>query len=336
MTIRSKVLATAAALVLAGGIGVLGVDIGTADATTLTCTNTQGVTTVAGAAYGCGGAAIIAGYPSGSLSLAATVNAAGQTYDSAPVTAEPTDELSPRLDFTVFNLCDPNLSSPAETVGGSFNVHECTAPAATPPAPGSPPLPETLSGAGLGLYVVMITPLGQVADFTVTAAAPAAVTASSDYSGTCLQVPGSSYANTVPCPGETFEPGPGTYCISVADFKGPNGKVRWWALARQCDTNGQFTAGTAVTPGTVDWNVANKWQVWEPQIGSSGLLFENASLRNRYDSEYDLNITGARGAGTQLQAYPDNAGGAVNDQFDYTACTPPGTLLSVFGRYGLC
>ena len=334
MGLKSRILAAAA--MLACGLGLAGT-AGQAGATTLTCTNTQGVTTVAGAAYGCGGLSVTSGYPFGALSIADTVNAQGSTYTSAPIVAQPADETSPRLDFTVFTVCSTGEDTWFRgRSGADYNINECAPETTTPFPAGSPPLPETLSGPGsLGIYIGMITPDGKVASFTVTTATPF-TSSTPDYSGTCTQVAGGTYTNAIPCPGESFHPGAGVYCISVAQFPGPNGKNRWWALARQCNSNGIFTYGTAITPGTVNWSSANKWQEWAPQPGSSGLLLDNISLHNSSNSDYVLNITGKKGAGAQLQAYPDNTGGVANDLWDYTACTPPGTLLSVFGEYGLC
>ena len=346
MSVKSKILTAAGVLALTAGAFTAAFTAGSASATTLTCTDTQGVTTVAGATYGCGG--LTFNGDGGAFSLADTVNAAGGSYDSAPIVLQPSGEISPRLDFTVFTVCNSGDDTQwhGKGHGDSYNIAECTPQSTVPYPSGSAPLLETLSGPGaLGIYVAVITPDGRFPDFTVldlptpsaSTTAPAFNVSSPYYSGTCDQAPGGTYTNAIPCPGETFEPGPETYCISVAEFTGPNGKDRWWALDRQCDTNGEFTYGTAVTPGTVDWSSANKWQEWAPTVGASGLLMDNISLDNKYNSEYDLNVSEADYApGTQLQAYQDNKGGVANDLTTYTACTPPGTLLSVFGTYGLC
>jgi hypothetical protein len=344
-----RIAAIAATLLTAGALAFAA---SPAHATTLTCTNTEGVTTVVGAAYGCGGLAFNG--DSGGFSLADTVNSLGNSYDSAPIVIEPSNETSPRLDFTVFNVCSTGNTrhTGKNGSGNNYPVNKCspetTAPLVTPNCDGEtnvptttgvacPALPETLSGPGaLGIYVALITPNGKVPDFTVTGGNDS-TDPLTGATGTCNQVEGQTYTNTIPCPGETFTAGPETYAISVAEYVGPNGKDRWWALDRQASTNGTFTYGTAITPGTVSWSSANQWQEWAPTIGSAGLLMDNISLDNINNSEYDLNVTGNKfTAGTQLQAYQDNNGGVVNDMATYTACTPPGTLLSVFGQYGLC
>lgn len=178
---------------------------------------------------------------------------------------------------------------------------------------------------GLGDYVAMQTPTGHIAHFQITGAVP--------LTGGCVGAAG-TYTNAIPCPGAIFKALSGTYCLSVANFKGFNGKVRWWALLRLCSTNGTFVYGTQTTPGSVSFSFANRWQVWAPVTGDAGLKMVNISLFNRYNSDYDLNITGNGGAGVQLQAYPDNTGGMRNDQWDIIGCTPPITLLST--PYALC
>jgi hypothetical protein len=178
---------------------------------------------------------------------------------------------------------------------------------------------------GLGDYVAMATPFGHVAHFQITGAVP--------NTGGCAFALG-TYTNMTPCPGATFKALSGTYCLSVANFTGPNGKLRWWALLRLCSTNGTFVYGTGTGPGSVSFSFANRWQLWAPVTGDAGLKMVNVSLHNRFNSDYDLNITGAGGAGQQLQAYPDNTGGHANDQWDIIGCTPPITLLST--PYALC
>ena len=176
---------------------------------------------------------------------------------------------------------------------------------------------ETGGPGDLGQYVAEVTPDAKIAYFT-----PVTVPAG------CAQVHGTVYKNAVPCAGETFNQGPGDYCLSVANFVGPNGKLRWWVLDRLCDTSGTFTYGTATTPGTVPGSHANKWQVWAPVTGVSGLKMVNVSLRNKFNSDYDLNVTGAGGANSSVQAYQDNTGGVSNDQWTVIGCTPPITLLN--------
>jgi hypothetical protein len=178
---------------------------------------------------------------------------------------------------------------------------------------------------GLGDYVAMQTPTGHIAHFQVTGAVP--------LTGGCVGALG-TYTNAIPCPGATFKALSGTYCLSVANFRGTNGKVRWWALLRLCSTNGTFVYGTSTTPGSVSFSLANRWQLWAPVTGDVGLKMVNVSLHNRFNSDYNLNITGAGGAGQQLQAYPDNTGGVPNDQWLIVGCTPPITLLST--PYALC
>ena len=178
---------------------------------------------------------------------------------------------------------------------------------------------------GLGEYVAMVTPAGHVARFTVTVAGAA--------TPGCVSATG-SYVNAIPCAGDHFVTGAGDYCLSVAQFTGPNGKLRWWALLRLCASNGTFVYGSATSAGSVSFSLANRWQVWAPTTGAAGLKMVNVSLRNKFNSDYDLNITGSGGAGAQLQAYPDNTGGVANDQWDVLGCTPPITLLST--PYALC
>jgi hypothetical protein len=293
---KARIAALAATLLAAGGIAFAAAP---AHATSLTCTNTQSATT---APYGCGGLNTISGYAGGLLSLSTDGTNA---YDSKPFVVEPTSTGATDQDFTVFADC-----------GGSV---ACTSPADTSDGPG-----------GLGVYVAAVTPGGDIANFTITGT-PVTQTAG------CVAADG-SYSDKIPCAGATFTMGAGSYCLSVSEFTGPNGKLRWWAIERLCSTNGTFTYGTVTTPGTVTHSRANRWQEWAPAVGNGGLLMENVSLRNKFNSEYDLNITGAGGAGALLQAYQDNGGGtaARNDLWDYTACTPPGSLLSVFGTYGSC
>lgn len=178
---------------------------------------------------------------------------------------------------------------------------------------------------GLGDYVAMQTPTGHIAHFQITGAVP--------LTGGCVGALG-TYTNAIPCPGATFRALSGTYCLSVANFTGPNHKLRWWALLRLCSTNGTFTYGTSTGPGSVSFSLANRWQLWAPVTGDAGLKMVNVSLHNRFNSDYDLNITGAGGAGQQLQAWPDNSGGVANDQWQILGCTPPITLLST--PYALC
>lgn len=274
------------AVLAAALIPILGVSAtmsADANATTLTCTNTQSAIT---SPDGCGGLRIAQPYSHGALDMATTT-----TVDSAPVVVQPDSILNSHEDWTVFAL------------GGNVND-----------GPG-----------GLGMYVAMTTPNGRIAHFQITGAVT--------NTGGCAFAIG-TYTNMIPCPGATFKTLSGTYCLSVARFVGSNGKLRWWALLRLCSTNGTFVYGTQTATGSVSFSLANRWQLWAPVNGDTGLKMVNVSLFNHFNSDYDLNITGAGGAGQQLQAYPDNTGGFSNDQWDIIGCTPPITLLAT--PYQLC
>jgi hypothetical protein len=245
---------------------------------------------------GCGGLQIQQPYSAGVLDMSTN----GNRYDSAPIVVEPDSINNASEDFTIFPINGNTTDGPG----------------------------------GLGEYVAMVTPDGQISSFTVTTDGPAAdVGGCVGGSGTATP---STFTNAVPCAGVSFTAGASDYCLSVAQFVGPNGKDRWWALERLCNTNGTFVYGSNTKAGSVSASFANRWQEWAPIIGKSGLQMVNISLRNKSNSNYDLNITGVGGVGTQLQAYPDNSGGGANDSWTYIACTPPGTLLSVFGKYGAC
>jgi hypothetical protein len=276
-----RFLALAAGAILALALAVTGATM--ANATSLSCTNTQSAVT---SPYGCGGLQIAPGYVHGVLDMATTT-----TADSAAVTVAADSVTNSREDFTVFPL------------GGSL----------------------TDGPGGLGDYVAMVTPTGHIAHYTQTTAVTA--------TGGCTSAAG-TYTNSIPCPGAHFQALSGTYCLSVAQFVGPNGKLRWWALLRLCSTNGTFVYGTSTGPGSVSFSFANRWQLWSPVTGVTGLKMVNVSLHNKFNSDYDLNITMNGGAGAQLQAYPDNTGGVPNDQWDIIGCTPPITLLST--PYALC
>jgi hypothetical protein len=283
---RRRTTIWGAVLALFAGLLTAAYAAGGAQATTLSCTNTQSAVT---SPYGCGGLQIAPGYPHGTLDMATTT-----TADSAPVVAQPDNingTIAPHEDWTVF------------------------------PENGS----LTSGPGGLGEYVAMQTPFGHVAHFQITGAVA--------NTGGCAFAVG-TYTNMTPCPGATFKALSGTYCLSVANFRGFNGKVRWWALLRLCSTNGTFVYGTSTGPGFVSFSFANRWQLWAPVTGDAGLKMVNISLFNRFNSDYDLNITGGAGPGVQLQAYPDNTGGHNNDQWDIIGCTPPITLLST--PYALC
>lgn len=248
--------------------------------------------------------AVTAPYGCGGLEIAQpyshgqlSLSTNGVQADSAPILVEPTNIASAAQDFTVF------ADSFYGTTGG----------------PGS-----------LGEYVAMVTPDAKIANFRITAAGSSGI----GCVNTPNPAPAAPYTNAVPCAGAQFQVGANVYCLSVANFVGPNGKLRWWALERQCSSNGTFTYGSPSASGTVTHSFANRWQEWAPVNGVKGLKLVNVSLRNRNNSEYVLNITGGGGAGQQVQAYPDNSGGVANDQWDIDGCTPPITLLNT--SYQFC
>jgi hypothetical protein len=220
---------------------------------------------------GCGGLQTAAGYTRGVLDIAPDGN-----YNNAVVRVQPDASIKTE-DWTAF------------AVGGL----------------------TTGSEGGLGRYVAMFTPLGQIPSYTTG---------------------GVTYTNSVPAPGTTFTAGPDDYCISVtSEFNGPKHAARWNVVLRPCNTNGVFRYGTGgTTPsgtGSVTFGAANAYQEWAPINGEFGLELDNVWLRNHHNTEYTLNITGAGGAGTHLIAYP-NSTPALNESWGLIGCTPPANTLS--------
>jgi hypothetical protein len=165
-----------------------------------------------------------------------------------------------------------------------------------------------LSGAGgLGVYVAMDTPDGLIPSWINS---------------------GVTHTNSDPAPGETFTAGPNTLCISLehaAAVPGTNGKFRWWAVMRQCSTNGTFTYGTATSSGTVTAGLANQYQAWAPVISSDGYLLVNTWLHNHANVNDVLDITANGPAGSVVQAYPEND--QINEQWGLIGCTLPASQL---------
>lgn len=179
----------------------------------------------------------------------------------------------------------------------------------------------TLSGAGgLGVYVAMDTPDGLIANFTPTASASCLIGGV-----TVARTAGTPYTNTEPCPGQPFTAGPNTLCISLEHVVAVNGKLRWWSVLRQCNTNGTFTYGTAATSGSVMAGLANQYQAWAPVISSDGYLLVNTWLHNHANVNDVLDITGNGPAGSVVQAYPEND--QVNEQWGLIGCTLPASQL---------
>lgn len=265
---------------------------GSAGATTLTCTNIATATT---SPFGCGGLQS-AGTAFGSLDLAHVggYNSLVKVATDASVTSE---------DWTAY------------AVGGK-----------TTGGPG-----------GLGEYVAMDTSDGQIADFTTMV--PSGTTPSDYNSGTqtysCMigsnnvsHVVGTTYVNTEPCPNETFAAGANDLCLSVenaANVPGTNGKLREWDVLRTCNTNGSFTYGSATSTGSVTSGHANLWQAWAPVISGNGYVMINTWLHNHNNVNYVLDITGNGGAGSVVQAYPEND--QINEEWGLIGCTLPASHL---------
>ena len=161
---------------------------------------------------------------------------------------------------------------------------------------------------GLGSYVVMYTPNGHVPGF------PA----------------GQPAANT------NFTPNFQDFCLSVTQLpNGPRGALRWNAVLRNCNTNGVFHMGnnTAGNENSVSFSFANRWQLWAPALGASGLEFVNVSLHNKFNQPYVLDIKGSGGDGSRLLAFPTHNG--LNEEWSLIGCTHPADELNV-GSYQFC
>ena len=287
---------------IGAGIGMLalagGLVLATAPSSLATSLTCTNTQSATTAPYGCGGLQIAPGYNHGVLDLAAD-----NTFNDQ-VTVQLDSATNTQEDFTVF--ADGGLLT-----GG----------------PGD-----------LGKYVGMVTPLGKVSNFTVTAAGGAT-------DNECVgNAPGDlnkNFTNAVPCAGVHFIAGPTTYCLSVSQYKGFNGKVRWWVVQRDCNTSGTFIYGTPTTVGSVQPGFANHWQLWGPVQGpaNTGLGLVNVSLWNKNNVDYNLNISGGLGAGTPVQAYP-NTGWSQNQEWRVIGCTPPVSTLvangQIPGSYDLC
>lgn len=169
----------------------------------------------------------------------------------------------------------------------------------------------------LGRYVAMYTPNGHIQSWTHVSG-PTGV--------------------SQPAPGETFAAGATDFCVSVTQIaNGPHGALRWNAVLRNCNTNGDFTIGTdtaaAPAENAVTFSHANRWQLWAPAIGSNGLELINTSLRNKFNVDYVLDIKGAGGAGSRLLAFPGHD--ALWEEWSVIGCTHPADLLNV-GSYQFC
>jgi hypothetical protein len=312
---KARLAALAVTLLAAGGIAFQAAS--PASATSLTCTNTQSATT---APYGCGGLQIAPGYKGGTLDLTA------DNTQNDQVVVQPDSVQNNQQDFTVFAL--------NEDVSCTFGPAPLDVTPSPSPSCGTTGDPQKITGGpgDLGEYVAMVTPLGKIANFTITS--PGASTPG------CVSAAG-SYSNAVPCAGATFTVGPTVYCLSVAQYKGFNGKVRWWVVQRDCNTNGPFVYGSLTTVGTVSGGRANHWQLWGPVQGpqNTGLGLVNVDLWNKNNVEYNLNISGMLGAGTPVQAYP-NTGWSANQEWRVIGCTPPVSSLVANGQipasYDLC
>jgi hypothetical protein len=169
----------------------------------------------------------------------------------------------------------------------------------------------------LGRYVAMYTPNGHIQSWTHVSG-PVGV--------------------SQPAPGETFAAGATDFCVSVTQLPiGPRGALRWAAVLRNCNTNGDFTIGTdtaaAPAENAVTFSHANRWQLWAPAIGSNGLELINTSLHNIFNVDYVLDIKGAGGAGSRLLAFPGHD--ALWEEWTVVGCTHPADQLNV-GSYQFC
>lgn len=253
-----------------------------ANATTLTCTNVANATT---SPFGCGGLQSDS-TTNGTLDLAHVTN----VYN-APVTVQ-ADSSTTSEDWTAFAV---KIGSAPYTTGGV---------------------------GGLGEYVAMDTPNGQIPRFTID-------TPSTAVGCTTDNTTGTTYTNAEPCAGAVFTAGADDYCLSV-EHATINNKYRWWSVLRECNSNGTFTYGTPTEPGFVTTGIGNAYQEWAPiNSSASGFLMDNVWLRDHSNVDYDLNITANGGAGTMTQAWPETGVAALWEQWGIIGCTPPANLLSV-------
>jgi hypothetical protein len=169
---------------------------------------------------------------------------------------------------------------------------------------------------GLGEFVAMYTPDGNIPTFTQG---------------------GVTHTNAVPQPGN-FTVGTNVYCLSVENLdNGPHGALRWHVVLRTCATNGTFDYGNngnnltppvAATENSVSASSANKFQVWAPVSGPSGLLLIDESLSHGFKSgntPYVLDDSGFGGSGTGALAFPENDG--LNQQWTIIGCSDPVSQL---------
>ena len=284
---RKYVTWAGVAALIVGGLGIAGGM--SASATTLTCTNVAHATVPP---IGCGGDQL-AYTGKGTLDLA--VLGSGSTtgnYWNSPVGYLAGSQSSTREDFTVFALG-------GITTGG----------------PG-----------GLGEYVAMYTPDGNIPSFTYTGAgtpvAPATTCPAALTAGT----------NSTPQIGCDINVGTNVYCVSVENlYNGPRGALRWRTVLRNCNTNGTFSYGanTGSKPfNSVSFSRANRYQVWSPVSNAAGLTLLNMSLSfdhphhtNPSNTPYVLDDSGFGGSGTWGLAYPENDG--LNQQSSIIGCTDP-------------
>ena len=275
MRIRYAALAAAAALTFGASVAVAATS---AWGTTLTCT---GIKSQAVPPFGCGGAQL-AYQAKGVLDLAVLGQGSPSgNYWNSPVGVLADSESATREDFTVF------------AVSGSISD-----------GPG-----------GLGEFVAMYTPDGNIASFTQG---------------------GVAHTNAVPQPGN-FTVGTNVYCLSVENLhNGPRGALRWHVVLPNCNTNGTFAYGNngnnltppvAATENSVTPGSANAFQVWAPVSGPSGLLLIDESLSHGFRSNTPdvLDDSGFGGSGTGALAYPENDG--LNQQWTVIGCSDPVSQL---------
>jgi hypothetical protein len=247
----------------------------TASATTLTCTNVAhaGVPPI-----GCGGDQL-AYQAKGTLDLAVLGKGTSTgNYWNSPVGFLADSQSATREDFTVFAVNGDTTDGPG----------------------------------GLGEYVAMYTPNGNIASFTYTG-------------GTGCPASGTTESNTTPDIGCNFNVGTNVYCVSAENVNTARG-LRWFAVLRNCNTNGIFHYGTndGTTFNSVSSGHANHFQVWAPVSNFAGLTLVNESLSHGFkagNTPYVLDDKGFGGSGTQALAYPENDG--LNQQGTIIGCTDP-------------